>query len=77
MINAMTKVLFMTSHTVGRVDDYYIGDAMKLKHQVMINILGNALFTPEGGTVSFIIEEVRRYDRNVVLKLIIRDTGIG
>lgn len=71
------KGIIYDCHTVGRVDDYYIGDAMKLK-QVMINILGNAVkFTPEGGTVSFIIEEVRRYDRNVVLKLIIRDTGIG
>ena len=63
--------------TVGRVDDYYIGDAMKLK-QVMINILGNAVkFTPEGGTVRFIVEEGKRFDRNAVLKLIISDTGIG
>ena len=63
--------------TAGRVDDYYIGDAMKLK-QVMINILGNAVkFTPEGGTVSFLVEEGKRYDRNAVLKLIVSDTGIG
>ncbi len=61
----------------GQVDDYYIGDVMKLK-QVMINILGNAVkFTPEGGTVRFLIEEGRRYDRNAVLKFTISDTGIG
>ena len=61
----------------GRVDDYYIGDAMKLK-QVMINILGNAVkFTPEGGTVSFRIEEGSRYNGNAVLKFVISDTGIG
>ena len=42
---------------VGRIDDYYVGDAMKLK-QVMINILGNAVkFTPKGGSVTFVIEE--------------------
>ena len=63
--------------TTGQVDDYYIGDVMKLK-QVMINVLGNAVkFTPRGGSVRFLIEEGRRYNRNAVLKLIISDTGIG
>ena len=62
---------------VGHIDDYYIGDAMKLK-QVMINILGNAVkFTPEGGTVNLVIEEGPRFDSKAVLKLIISDTGIG
>ena len=63
--------------TIGTIDDYYVGDSMKLK-QVMINILGNAVkFTPEGGTVTFLIEEGRRYDRKCTLKLTIKDTGIG
>ena len=63
--------------TTGQVDDYYIGDVMKLK-QVMINVLGNAVkFTPKGGSVRFLIEEGSRYNRNAVLKLIISDTGIG
>ncbi len=63
--------------TIGRIDDYYIGDAMKLK-QVMINILGNAVkFTPSGGKVSFLIEEGPRYDKNATIRLTFRDTGIG
>ena len=63
--------------TIGTIDEYYVGDSMKLK-QVMINILGNAVkFTPEGGTVTFLIEEGRRYDRKCTLKLTIKDTGIG
>ncbi|MBQ3379079.1 MAG: response regulator [Clostridia bacterium] len=61
----------------GQVDDTYVGDAMKLK-QVMINILGNAVkFTPEGGTVRFVIEEGPRYDGQATLRFIISDTGIG
>ena len=61
----------------GRIEDYYIGDDMKLR-QVMINILGNAVkFTPEGGSVTFTVEEVARFDGNSTLRFIISDTGIG
>ncbi len=71
------KGLKYDCRTVGKVDDYYIGDAMKLK-QVMINILSNAVkFTPEGGTVTFLIEEGPRFDGKATLKLTFRDTGIG
>ena len=62
---------------IGKIDDYYIGDGVKLR-QVMINILSNAVkFTPEGGTVTFLIEEGPRYNRNATLKMTFTDTGIG
>ena len=62
---------------VGRIDDYYVGDGMKLK-QVMINILGNAVkFTPEGGRINFRIEEGRRFNGLATLKMVMKDTGIG
>jgi signal transduction histidine kinase/ActR/RegA family two-component response regulator len=61
----------------GAVDDYYIGDDMKLR-QVMINILGNAVkFTPSGGTVTFIVEAVAQFNGRTTLRFIISDTGIG
>ena len=61
----------------GHVQDYYIGDDMKLR-QVMINILGNAVkFTPPGGKISFLIEETARFDDKATLRFTIRDTGIG
>ena len=61
----------------GQVDEYYIGDIMKLK-QVLINILGNAVkFTPEGGNVRLQIEEGPRLDRKATLRFVISDTGIG
>ena len=61
----------------GAVDDYYIGDDMKLR-QVMINILGNAVkFTPSGGTVRFVVEAVARFHGRTTLRFVISDTGIG
>jgi len=61
----------------GRVDDYYIGDDMKLR-QILINILGNAVkFTPAGGKVSFLVEEQARFDGKTTLRFTISDTGIG
>jgi len=71
------KGLVYDCQVTGQVDEYYIGDVMKIK-QVMINILGNAVkFTPKGGTIRFLIEEGKRFDRHAVLKFIISDTGIG
>ena len=61
----------------GKIDDYYIGDDVKLR-QVFINVLGNAVkFTPEGGTVSFYIEDIKRYEGNDTIRFTIKDTGIG
>ena len=71
------KGLNYECRTKGQIDEYYIGDDMKLR-QVMINILGNAVkFTPEGGTVSFLIEDVARMDNKATLRFTIADTGIG
>ena len=64
-------------HINGHVDDYYIGDSMKLK-QVLINILGNAVkFTPEGGSVSLNVEKKASFDGKTTLQFAITDTGIG
>ena len=71
------KGLHYDCRTVGHIDHYYIGDAQKLR-QVLINILGNAVkFTPEGGTVNFTIEDVRKLNRQATLRFTISDTGIG
>ena len=64
-------------HVNGTIDDYYIGDEMKLR-QVMINILGNAVkFTPPGGSVTFVVETIAKFNGKSTLRFIISDTGIG
>ncbi len=59
------------------LDDYYIGDAMKLQ-QVLINILSNAIkFTGESGKVTLSASQRSRMKNDAVLRFIINDTGIG
>ena len=59
------------------VDDYYIGDNMKLR-QVLINVLGNAVkFTPPGGRVELQVERAAKFDGKTTLRFTISDTGIG
>ena len=59
------------------LDDYYIGDAMKLQ-QVLINILNNAIkFTEEGGKVTFSASQRRKTKNDSLLRFIVNDTGVG
>lgn len=59
------------------VDDYYIGDNMKLR-QALINILGNAVkFTPAGGRVELQVERKAQFEGKTTLEFKIVDTGIG
>jgi len=79
MINSQCqdKGLLYECRITGKVCDYYIGDDMKLK-QVIINILGNAVkFTPEGGTVAFIVEPMTVFEDKATIRFTMKDSGIG
>ncbi len=59
--------------------DCFYGDALRI-NQILINILSNAVkFTPEGGSVDFIIEEIRAKEETSHVRYLFRisDTGIG
>ena len=71
------KGLHYDCKILGKVDDFYIGDDMKLK-QVLINILSNAIkFTPAGGNINFSVEKVAQYSNKSTLRFIIKDNGVG
>ena len=71
------KGLNYDCHINGQLNDYYIGDSVKLR-QVLINILGNAVkFTPEGGRVELSVEKTGGFDGRSALQFKISDTGIG
>ena len=83
MVNTMfsgqcaDKGLEYQCHINGEIDDYYVGDKMKLR-QMLINILGNAVkFTPEGGKVELTVERTAKYENKSALRFTISDTGIG
>jgi CheY-like chemotaxis protein len=64
-------------HINSEVDDFYIGDNMKLR-QILINILGNAVkFTPAGGKLSLQVDRIARFDGKTSLRFTISDTGVG
>ncbi len=71
------KGLTYTCRIIGHLNDYYIGDDMKLK-QILINILSNAIkFTNAPGTVTLTIEQTAEFENNATIRFSVKDTGIG
>ena len=77
MSQCSEKGLTYECRVIGGVNDYYIGDDMKLK-QVLINILSNAIkFTDAPGSVTLTVERTATYEKQSTLRFGIRDTGRG
>ncbi len=71
------KGLKYECRVIGGVNDYYIGDDMKLK-QVLINILSNAIkFTEAPGSVTLTVERTAVFGAHSAIKFTVKDTGIG
>lgn len=70
------KGLDYDCRVLGNVDEFYIGDDMKLR-QILINILGNSVKFTNEGSVVMVIERIARFDGKATLRFIIKDTGIG
>ena len=63
-------------HVSSDVDDFYIGDGLKLR-QVLINVIGNAVKFTEKGGVSLDVKKTAGYDGKSTLLFEVADTGIG
>lgn len=59
-----------------QLDEYYLGDAMKLQ-QVLINILGNAVKFTDKGKISLEIHPVSQKGKLTKVRFIVNDTGRG
>lgn len=63
----------------GIVHQHFYGDSLRL-NQIMINLLSNAVkFTPEGGKVLFLVEEIQpvKDSGRIRYRFTVNDTGIG
>ena len=77
MAQCSDKGLTFECHINGHVDEYYIGDDMKLK-QVIINILSNAVkFTEAPGSITMTVERTAVFEDQSTLRFAMKDTGIG
>ena len=71
------KGLDYRHEVVGELRDTCIGDSLRLR-QVLLSILSNAVkFTPEGGSVTFVAEQLPREGEYCGMRFTISDTGIG
>ncbi len=77
MSQCSDKGLHYECRLLSRIDDYYIGDDMKIK-EVLINILSNAIkFTDAPGDVMLTVEKTAEFEGQSTLRFRVRDTGIG
>jgi len=70
-----SKLEFLCLHPAG-LPDRMIGDPTRIR-QVLINLLGNAIKFTDEGVIAFIIEVIEQNQHAVLLKFIVKDTGIG
>ena len=62
---------------LSEMDDWYVGDATKLK-EVLINILSNAIkFTEAPGSVTMTVRRTAQFEDQSTLCFRVQDTGIG
>ena len=71
------KGVLYECNVINQLDEYYIGDDVKLR-EVLINILTNAVnFTDESGHVTVTVEKLSEYKDLDTIRFCIKDTGIG
>ena len=71
------KGLVYRHEVVGELEGACIGDSLRLR-QVLLSILSNASkYTPEGGSVRFVAEQLPREGDRCVLRFTVSDTGVG
>jgi PAS domain S-box-containing protein len=75
-MNAGQKTLELAIGNNTRITHNLIGDELRL-HQILVNLVGNAIKFTEHGEVSLLINAEHQENDKIVLRFIVRDTGVG
>lgn len=75
-VEAVSKEIEYTYTIDMGIDDYLIGDPTRVG-QVLTNLIGNAIKFTEFGSVTCQVDMIKSTDRQQILKIEIKDTGIG
>ena len=73
---AASKGVELIDNTTWDTPSLLIGDPARLR-QIFINLLGNALKFTQQGTVQFNISVIQESSESVLMRLSVKDTGIG
>ncbi|MBC7383696.1 MAG: response regulator [Bacteroidia bacterium] len=73
---ARQKQLIYTLSSDKDTPSNLIGDPMRLK-QVLLNVLGNAIKFTDKGEVSITYSSTKTGDKNILLNILVKDSGIG
>lgn len=86
LITSLTTIFYSQAKTKGVTldvvidnlfDEWFIGDQMRT-NQILTNLLSNAIkFTPEGGSVKLLINQIEDNDLKTHVHFEVYDTGIG
>jgi len=85
-INALSSVITIQAELnqqefelvlIDSIEDYLIGDALRL-NQILLNLLSNALkFTPTGGKIKLKIKKLEKHKNAELLSFSVIDNGMG
>ena len=70
------KRLALDMNVAGDIPSILVGDQHRLK-QILLNLLGNAVKFTAQGNVSVSAQLIEQYEDSVVVKIAVRDSGIG
>ncbi|HOT15604.1 MAG TPA: ATP-binding protein, partial [Bacteroidales bacterium] len=73
---AMEKDVLLKYTIDSDIPDKLIGDPFRLR-QIIINLIGNSIKFTQEGEIWIKVSKMEEYNRNLVLKFVIEDTGIG
>ena len=74
--SAYEKKLELVVHYDKQIPPYVIGDQTRI-HRILLNLVSNAIKFTQQGKVEIIAKLAKRKDKGVILKILVKDTGIG